>query len=57
MKKYPGLRESYRDWQRSERRLKRLRKPFEKEVTRINASFARKREQNQVAINEYNHSV
>lgn len=55
--KVPGLRESYRDWQRSEKRLKRLRKPFEKEVTRINASFARKREQNQVAINEYNHSL
>jgi len=55
--KVPGLRESYRDWQRSERRLKRLRKPFEKEVARINAAFARKREQNQVAINEYNHNL
>jgi hypothetical protein len=55
--KVPGLRESYRDWQSSERKLKQLRKPFEKEVMRINASFARKREQNQVAINEYNHSL
>ena len=55
--KVPGLRESYRDWQRSEWRLKRLRKPFEKEVARINALFARKREQNQVAINEYNHTL
>jgi hypothetical protein len=55
--KVPGLRESYRDWQRSEKKLKRLRRPFEKEVARINASFTRKREQNQVAINEYNHSL
>jgi hypothetical protein len=55
--KVPDLRESYRDWQRSEGRLKRLRKPFEKTVTRIKASFTRRREQNQVAINEYNHSL
>jgi hypothetical protein len=55
--KVPDLRESYRDWQRSERKLKRLRRPFEKEVARINASFTRKREQNQVAINDYNHNL
>src|SRR5262245_41847421 len=55
--KVPDLRESYRDWQRSEGRLKRLRKPFEKTVMRIKASFTRRREQNQVAINEYNHSL
>jgi hypothetical protein len=55
--KVPGLRESYRDWQRAEGKLKRLRKPFEKVEARIRASFARKREQNQVAITEYNHSL
>lgn len=55
--KVPGLRESYRDLQRAEARLRRLRKPAEKEEQRIRAAFKRKREQNQVAINEYNHSL
>jgi hypothetical protein len=55
--KVPGLRESYRDLQRAEGKLRRLRKPSEKEEQRIRAAFKRKREQNQVAINEYNHSL
>ena len=55
--KVPGLRESYRDWQRAEGKLKWLRKPFEKEEQRIRAAFKRKRDQNKVAINEYNHSL
>jgi hypothetical protein len=55
--KVPGLRESYRDLQQADAKLKRAQKPFEKEEKRINAVFKRKREQNQVAINEYNHSV
>jgi hypothetical protein len=55
--KVPGLRESYRDWQRAEAKIKRLRRPVEKEEQRIRASFKRKREQNQVAIHEYNHSL
>ena len=54
--KIPGLRESYRDLQRAEGKLKRARAPFENEEKRIKAAFRRKREQNQVAINEYNHS-
>lgn len=54
--KVPGLRESYRDLQRAEGKLKRARTPFENEEKRIKATFRRKREQNQVAINEYNHS-
>jgi hypothetical protein len=54
--KIPGLRESYRDLQRAEGRLTRARAPFESEETRIKALYKRKREQNQVAINEYNHS-
>ena len=55
--KVPGLRESYRNLERAERKLKRARKPFEKEEMRIKAAFKRRREQNQVAINEYNHSL
>jgi hypothetical protein len=54
--KIPGLRESYRDLQRAEGKLKRARAPFENEEKRIKAAFKRKRQQNQVAINEYNHS-
>lgn len=55
--KVPDLRESYRNLERAERKLKRARKPFEKEEMRIKAVFKRRREQNQVAINEYNHSL
>jgi hypothetical protein len=55
--KVPDLRESYQNFQRAERKLKRLRKPAEREQQRIQAAFKRKREQNQVAINEYNHSL
>ena len=55
--KVPGLRESYRDLQRAEQKIKRVRRPFEKEEDRIRAAYRRKRELNQVAINEYNHSI
>ena len=55
--KVPGLRESFRDLQRAERKSKRVRKPFEKEEQRLRAAYKRKRELNQVAINEYNHSL
>ena len=55
--KVPGLRESYRDLQRVERKLKRVRKPFEAEERRIKAAYKRKREKNQVVINEYNHAL
>jgi hypothetical protein len=55
--KVPGLRESYRDLQRAERKLTRVAKPFETEERRIKAAFDRKREQNQVAINEYSHAL
>lgn len=55
--KVPGVRESYRDLQRADRKLKRVRKPFEAEEKRIKATYKRKREKNQVAINEYNHAL
>jgi hypothetical protein len=55
--KVPGLRESYRELQRAERKLRRLRKPFELEERRIKAAFNRSREKNQVAINEYRHAL
>ena len=55
--KVPGLRESYRDLRRVEGRLKRVRKPFEAEERRIKAAYRRKREKNQVVINEYNHAL
>jgi hypothetical protein len=53
--KVPGLRESYRDLQRAERKLNRARKPFDAAERRIKAEYKRKREKNQVAINEYKH--
>jgi hypothetical protein len=55
--KVPGLRESYRELQRAERKVGRERKPFEGEERRIKAAFKRKREQNQIAINEYSHAL
>jgi hypothetical protein len=55
--KVPGLRESYRELQRAERKIGRERKPFEAEERRIKAAFKRKREQNQVALNEYSHAL
>ena len=55
--KVPGVRESYRDLRRAEKKVERARKPFEAEERRIKATFRRKREQNQVAINEYNHAL
>jgi hypothetical protein len=55
--KVSGLRESYRELLRAERKLSRARKPFEAEERRIRAAFKRKREQNQVTINEYSHAL
>jgi hypothetical protein len=51
----PGLRESYRELQRADKKLRRLRRPFEAEERRIKATFARHREKNQVAVNDYRH--
>lgn len=55
--KVPGLRESYRELQRADRKLKRLRRPFEAEERRIKAVHKRKREKNQIAITEYKHAL
>jgi hypothetical protein len=53
--KVPGLREAYRDLQRAQRKLTGVQRPFEAAERRIKAAYGRKRQQNQVATNEYNH--
>lgn len=50
--KVPGIRESYRDLLRSNKKLDRLRKPYDADKQRTSAKYKRDREKNQVALRE-----
>lgn len=51
--KVPELREAYRSLLRVNRKLERVRRPYEAEQQRIRATYNREREKNQVAVKEY----
>ena len=51
--KVPDLRESYRSLLRANRVLTKARKPFVAEQNRIQASYERERQTNEVAVREY----
>ena len=51
--KIPELRESYRNYLRATKLVDRLSSPFIEEEKRIRAQYAREREKNGVAINQY----
>ena len=51
--KIPGLRETFRDLKRADRKVDSKLRPFFVEQKRIKAHYDREREKNKVAINEY----
>jgi hypothetical protein len=51
--KVPELREVYQTLNSTNKRLDRMRKPFEADETRIKSRYTRDRDKNQLAIKEY----
>lgn len=51
--KVPKLRKAFRDFQRSNAKLEKARRPFVREQRRLRADYDRKRHNNEIAIKEY----